>query len=371
VNESLINLTRGNPPTEVFPVEDLIACGEAALRRDAAILLQYSHAGYRPLREWIGAQVGVGPEQVLTGNGSPEILAYVCHLLGVAGRRAFVESPSWDRAITLLRHNDAVVVGIPLEGDGVDVAALEAELEKGAPALMYVITDFQNPMGVTTSLEKRQRLAALAWEHDFWIVEDSPYRPLRYSGEDVPSLWSLAPDRVLHMSSFSKTLAPGLRLGYLIGPQDLVAALSEWAVHARIGPVLPTQGMVAEYCQRGLLAENIERLKAVYRPRLHAIRAALEAKIPDGEWTRPEGGFFVSGFLPERTNIVELQERARSRGLRLSDGRGFFPTPSDGNRFLRIPFCGLNETEIREGVDRLARVIDELETDSKTETEAD
>jgi 2-aminoadipate transaminase len=268
-----------------------------------------------------------------------------------------VESPSYDRAITLLRRREAEVVGIPLEKDGVSLEALEAALDDGAPSLMYVIADFQNPMGVTTSLEKRSRLAELAQEHGFWIVEDAPYRRLRYHGEDVPSLWSLAPDRVLHMSSFSKILAPGLRLGYMIGPEGVIADLSEWAVDSQIGPVLPTQGMVYEYCRRGLLDGNIEYLKNVYRPRLNAVLAALDEKIPEAEWTRPEGGFFVSGFLPEGMRIVALQEQAQEARLRLSDGRGFFPIPSDGNRFLRIPFCSLTEDEIEEGVSRLASLV--------------
>jgi DNA-binding transcriptional MocR family regulator len=248
-------------------------------------------------------------------------------------------------------------VGIPLEDDGLNVRALEEELKQGAPALMYVITDFQNPMGVTTSLEKRRRLVALAEEYGFWIVEDAPYRRLRYWGDDVPSLWSLAPDRVLHMSSFSKVLSPGLRLGYVVGPAEVIEALSEWALDTYIGPVLPTQGMVYEYCRRGLLEPNIERLKELYRPRLKAILSALDRHIPQATWTRPEGGFFVSGTLPEGSDIVDLRERARGAGLKLSDGRGFFPNSADGNRFLRIPFCSLTPEEIEEGISRLARLL--------------
>jgi 2-aminoadipate transaminase len=287
------------------------------------------------------------------------VFAMITEVLVPPGERAFVESPSYDRAITLLRRRNADLVGIPLTPDGMDMDAFEAALAEGVPMLVYAITDFQNPMGVTTSLKKRERLAALAREHDFWIVEDAPYLRLRYRGEDIPSLWSLAPERVLHIASFSKILAPGLRLGYVIGPEDVVAELSEWAVDSHIGPVLPTQGMVYEYCRRGLLEENIERLKAVYGPRLDAIIAALDEQIPEAEWTDPEGGFYVSGFLPKGTSIVELRERAKEKGLKLSDGRGFFPNPVHGNRFLRIPFCSLTEKEIQEGVSRLADLLRE------------
>jgi 2-aminoadipate transaminase len=357
LTKSLINLTRGVPPVDVFPVEDLIVCQEAALRRDADVLLQYSHAGYLPLREWLGQQYAVGPEQVLTGNSSMEIFSFITEVLVPNGARAFVESPSYDRAITALRRTGAEVVGIPLESDGVNLTALERELEKGAPGLMYIIADFQNPMGVTTSLEKRQQLVALAETYDFWIIEDAPYRALRYWGEEVPTLRSLAPDRVLHMSSFSKVLSPGLRLGYVVGPAGILSTLGHWATDWYIGPVLPSQGMVYEYCRRGLLQPNVERLKTIYRTRLETILSALDKHIPQATWTRPEGGFFVSGTLPEGTHIADLLERAPEVSLKLADGRGFFPHAEDGDRFLRIPFCSLTEAEIEEGVSRLARIL--------------
>ena len=356
--QPIINLSRGMPPVELFPTEELIECGEAALRRDGDVLLQYGRSpGYAPLREWLGQQHGVGPDQILIGNSSLEIFSFITETLLRPGDRAFVESPSYDRSITLLRRAGAQVVGIPVEEDGLDMTVLEEELKQGPPALMYLITDFHNPTGITTSLEKRARLAALAEEHGFWIAEDSPYRLLRYEGQDVPSLWSLAPERVLHMSSFSKVLAPGLRLGYVVGSVEAIATLVKWAVDTYIGPVLPTQGMVYEYCRRGLLKPNIERLKEVYRPRLQATFSALEKHLPQATWTRPEGGFYVGVTLPEGSDMASLLAQAGKAGLKLSDGRGFFPSPADGNRFLRIPFCGVTPEEIEEGISRLARIL--------------
>jgi DNA-binding transcriptional MocR family regulator len=358
--EPIINLTRGMPPPQVFPTDDLIRCAEAALRRDPDVLLQYGRSpGYAPLREWLCQRYGVGPDQIFIANSSLEIFSFATHTLLRPGDRAFVESPSYDRAITLLRRAGAQVVGIPLEeeGHGMNMAALDAELGQGAPGLMYLITDFHNPTGITTSLEKRRRLAALAQEHGFWIVEDSPYRPLRYEGRDVPTLWSLAPARVLHVSSFSKLLAPGLRLGYAVGPAGAIAALVEWAVDSYIGPVLPTQGMVYEYCRRGLLEPNIERLKGVYRPRLRTVLAALERHLPQATWTRPEGGFYIGVTLPEGNDVASLRARAEEVGLKLSDGRGFFPASADGARFLRVPFCSVTPEEIEQGVMRLAQLL--------------
>ena len=222
---------------------------------------------------------------------------------------------------------------------------------------MYVIADFNNPSGITTSLEKRQRLAELAREYGFWIAEDAPYRPLRYEGEDVPSLLSLAPDRVLHMSSFSKLIAPGLRLGYMVAPAPTIAALAAWAVDTYIGPVLPTQGMVYEYCRRDLLGPNIEQLKQMYRPRLKATLTALESHMGGATWPHPEGGFFVGVTLPEGTEVGGLMARAEPAGLKLTDGRSFFADPASGNRFLRIPFCALTPEQIEEGVSRLASIL--------------
>jgi len=343
---------------EAFPTEELIQCSEAALRRDPNVLLQYGRSpGYAPLREWLGQQHGVGPDQILIGNSSLEVFTFITQTQLKPGTRAFVESPSYDRAITLMRRSGAEVVGIPMEEDGPDLAILEDELKKGMPALMYLIADFQNPMGVTTSLEKRKRLAALVQEYGFWIVEDAPYRALRYWGQEIPALQSLAPTRVLHMSSFSKVLAPGLRLGYVIGPADMIAELAQWAIDSYIGPVLPTQGMVNEYCRRGSLERNIEQLKELYRPRLQATLAALEDHLPHATWSKPEGGFFVGVTLPEGTDVEGLRARAREAGLKLADGRSFFPHPTDGNRFLRIPFCSLTPEEIKEAMSRLARLL--------------
>lgn len=353
-----INLTRGIPPVEAFPTEDLIECGQASLQRDPNVLLQYGRSpGYGPLREWLAQQYGVEPSQILIGNSSLEILTFITQTQLKPGTRACVELPSYDRAITLLRRAGAEVVGIPITEDGLDLAFLEDRLKEGVPALIYLIADFQNPMGVTTSAEKRKRLAALAQEHDFWIVEDAPYRALRYWGKEVPSLQSLAPGRVLHMSSFSKVLAPGLRLGYVVGPADTIAGLAQWAVDSYIGPVLPTQGMVYEYCRRGLLSANVEKLKKLYAPRLQVTLAALEKHLPQASWPKPEGGFFVGVTLPERVNMESLLSRAAEVGLKISDGRGFFPYGDDGNEFLRIPFCSLTPEELKEAISRLARLL--------------
>ena len=356
--DNVINFTRGVPPVDVFPTQDLIRCTDVALRRDPSVLLQYGQpSGYQPLREWLANRYDVGSEQVFVGNGSLEVFSFIAQTMMPPGDRAFLESPVYDRAITLLNRAEVDVVGIPLEEDGVNIQILETELKRGAPALMYVVADFQNPMGTTMSLKKRKHLAALAEEYDFWIVEDGPYRPLRYWGQDVPALLSIAPDRVLHMSSFSKVLAPGLRVGYVVGPASAIATITQWAVDSYIGPVLPTQGMVNQYCREGLLDRNIERLKEMYKPRLQATISALEKHVPQCLWTQPEGGFFIGVTLPEGSDIEHLVEQGKQIGLKLADGRAFFPHQEDGNQFLRIPFCSVTPSDIEEGIRRLATIL--------------
>lgn len=355
----ILNLTRGNPDPAAFPIEDLIRCGETSLRRDGKIVLQYGHApGYAPLREWFAQDYQVKKENIFMGNSSLEIFNFITELKLGPGIRAFVESPSYDRANTLLRRSGADVVGIPMEADGMDLTIFEAELKKGAPELLYTIADFQNPVGTTTCEAKRRQIAAWAQQYGFWIVEDAPYRRLRYHGNDVPTYLSIAPDRVLQMSSLSKLLAPGLRMGYLVAPEELVCEIIKYAVDTYIGPVLTSQGMVYEYLRQDLLVPNIARLKTIYGPRLDGALASIDKHIPGTIIARPEGGYFVSLRLHRGNTMDKLLPRAESVGLKLTDGRNFYINPRDGDHFLRIPFCQISPDVMEEAIQRLANILD-------------
>jgi 2-aminoadipate transaminase len=271
-----------------------------------------------------------------------------------------VESPSYDRAILTFSHHEAQVVGIPLEADGVNVAVLEQALSRHRPKLFYIIGDFQNPAGVTTSAAKRRTILALARQHGFTVVEDVPYRPLRYYGKDEPTFLSLAPEHVLQLSSFSKLLSPGMRTGYLLGSPATVAKVAKIAEDTYITPVLPTQGAVYEYCRQGLLDRNIARLRELYRPKLEATLAALATDLPEGVYARPEGGYFVGVYLPAGLDSRALLARAGEAGLVLTDGDGFFPATAAPDRpFVRIPFCSASVAELNEGIARLAQVTRE------------
>jgi 2-aminoadipate transaminase len=355
-----INFTRGVPANESFPIHEVIEAATAILENSGAGVLQYGPSlGYGPLREWLAAWQRVSVDRVLTGNGSLELIDFLCVQLIQPGDVVFTEAPTYDRTLALLQRHHAKVVGIPLEADGPDLGALERALARQTPKFFYLIPDFQNPSGATCSGVKRRRIAELAAEQGFLLVEDAPYRLLRYRGQEEPTVYSLAPETTLHMSSFTKLIAPGVRLGFMIGAPALIAKLAKIAEDSYISPGYLAQGITYEWCRRGLLLPQIERLKALYAPRLEACLAGIDKYMPDAVATRPDGGFFVSLTLPDGVLTTDVRKEAAKRALNLTDGLAFFPEDNvdnvgGGERFVRLPFCALSPEEIDEGLRRLA-----------------
>ena len=357
MSSQTINFTRGVPADESFPLTEIMEAATAILKENGTAIMQYGPAlGFAPLRQWIAQWQGVQAEQVLTGNGSLELIEFLCRHMLRPGDVVFCESPTYDRTITLLRRHGAEVVGIPLESDGPNMEALESALPKRVPKFFYVIPDFQNPSGATCSGEKRKRIVELAERYNFMILEDAPYRLLRYRGAAQPTLFSLAPARTLHMSSFTKLIAPGVRMGFMLGNPDILAKVGKVAEDTYISPGYLAHGITYEWCRRGLLPPQIERLKALYAPRLDACLRAIDQYMPDAETTRPDGGFFLSVTLPPGTLTSEVRTEAASRNLNLSDGLAFFPN-GGGERFLRLPYCALNPAQIEDGINRLAETV--------------
>ena len=356
-----INFTRGVPANESFPITELIDAATAAFTQHGTAMMQYGPAlGFAPLREWIAQWQNVQPNQVLTGNGSLELVEFLCSSMLRPGDVVFTESPTYDRTLTLLRRHQAAVVGIPLEPDGPNLAALEATLKQATPKFFYLIPDFQNPAGATCSEVKRRRIVALAEQYNFLLIEDAPYRLLRYRGKEEPTLFTLAPHRTLHLSSFTKLLGPGVRLGFMLGDAELLIKIGKIAEDTYISPGYVAQGIVHEWCRRGLLSPQITKLKALYAPRLEACLTALDEHMPDTHATRPDGGFFISVTLPEGVFTTDVRTAAATRNLNLADGLAFFPN-GGGERFLRLPFCALSPDEINAGVRRLAETMKEVQ----------
>ncbi len=268
---SPISFARGAPSLDIMPSEALRAAAERVLRDDPAGALSYGPGfGYGPLREWIADRHGVEPARVVLFNGSLEAgLMLFDHLIH-PGDPVIVEAPSYDRTLLALDARGAELFAVPLQSDGIDVAALQFALESGfEPTFAHIIPNFHNPAGCTLSQDKRDRLLELASEYDFVIFEDDPYRDVRFEGEELPTMLSRDTDeRVVYASSFSKTIAPGVRVGYLIGPEDLMAAMTKQAVNTYISPNMLAQAIVGEFCRSGAIGESIDGVK------LRAARAA-------------------------------------------------------------------------------------------------
>lgn len=356
---SVIQFTRGVPAVESFPSAKLADCAQAVLAQAGSVILQYGKSGgYPPLRTLIAGEADVDEGRVIVAPGTLQLQDFCINALLEAGDVVYVEEPTYDRTLTLLRRRGARLVSFPLADDGPDVDEVEARLRGGEkPVLFYIIPDFQNPSGTVASAEKRRRLAALAERYGFWIVEDVPYRKLRYRGEEPPSLFDLAPDGVIQMSSYSKQIGPGLRVGYVILPTSLAPKLLKYAEDTYISANHLDQAIVSEFIQRGWLGPQLAALKALYAPRLDAVLAALETDMSElGRWRKPDGGFFVGLTLDKPVSTDALLAKAKAADLILSDGRGFF-TSGSGDGFVRLPFCALTPEEIREGISRLAGVV--------------
>lgn len=362
MSEPVIRFTRGVPPPETFPKAQLAECTALALEKYGDQILQYGpSAGFPGLLKWIAAESGVEDGRVIIGQGSLQLQDMLTRILLQKGDVVYVEEPTYDRAVTILRRNGARVVGFPLGAEGPDVAEIERRLKDGErPKLFYIIPDFQNPSGMVIPLAVRQRIADLAREYGFWIIEDSPYRKLRYSGEDVPAVYDLCPQRTVRMSSFSKLISPGLRVGYAVLPAELAKPLLKFAEDTYINPSYLNQAMVYEFIQRGYLQETLPILKDLYSRRLNATLSALAGEMGGlADWVKPQGGFFVGVTLRAAVDADALLDSACKAGVILSDGRGFY-VERDGSRFIRLPFCALTPDEIETGIRRLAKVVQEL-----------
>lgn len=354
-----IKLTRGVPPVESFPTQQISECAVTVLREHGDTVLQYGPSrGFAALRHLISEETGSREDNIILGQGSLQLQDLLARVLVRSGDVVYVEEPSYDRALKILQRAGAQLVGWPVGSDGPDVEALEDRLRGGdTPVLFYLIPDFQNPSGVVLSMEKRRRIVDLSRLYGFWIIEDIPYRKLRYRGEELPSLFDLAPDRVLQMSSYSKLISPGLRVGFVVTPEPLADRLAKAAEDTYINASYLNQAIVFEFISRGWLEPQIASLKALYRPRLDALLAALTAHMSDlATWRKPEGGFFVGMHVNAAVRADHLLAQARKNGLLLTDGRNFF-TNRCGDDFIRLPFCALTPDEIEVGIIRLAQVV--------------
>ena len=351
-----ISFARGVPAPECLPVEELADCARAALERDGATVLSYgSSAGYAPLRDWIAERHGVDPERVLVTNGSLQGMVFLAERF--AGDRVLVEEPTYDRPLKILAAHGVETVPVAMDDEGLDLAALADALDSGdKPAFLYTIPTFQNPSGRTLSVERRHQLAEIARGHELLVLEDDPYGLVRFDGEAPPTLFELeGGTRVAYSSSFSKTIAPGLRVGYFVLSNALERELEALATSTYITPVLLGQATVFEFLRRGNFEPNLERVSTLLGARRDAMLEALERELPDARWSRPQGGYFVWLELPEGADAGALLERATAAGVTFVPGADFGGAPNTA----RLAFSFVSPDEIREGVRRLAALVRE------------
>jgi DNA-binding transcriptional MocR family regulator len=350
-----ISFARGAPSLDIVAVDELRAAADRAFQDDPAGSFSYgTSGGYPRLRDWIAAQHQVEREQVIATNGSMQADAFLFQLLVRPGDTVVVEAPTYDRTLLSLKEIGADILAIPLEHDGIDVEALARALEAGArPKLAHIIPNFQNPAGYTLSLDKRRRLLELARAYEFVIFEDDPYVELRFEGERLPTMLSLdESDSVVYASSFSKTVCPGIRVGYLVGPTATITAIEKKATGTYISPNMVAQSIVAEFCRSGAIDRSIETVKSALHERRDRLAAALEREIPDAVFTPPEGGYFMWVELPEGTDVDALFAQAKDKGVVFVKGTDFLL--EGGLNTLRLAYSGVRPAEIDEGIARLA-----------------
>jgi DNA-binding transcriptional MocR family regulator len=281
--------------------------------------------------------------------------AFLFGHLVAPGDTVVVERPTYDRTLLSLRERGADVRMVELEPDGIDVEELRGMLETGArPKLAHVIPNFQNPAGYTLSREKRDALLTLARDHEFVIFEDDPYVQIRFTGDSLPTMLSLdRDDTVIYASSFSKTVCPGIRVGYLVGPAETIAAIARTATNTYISPNMVAQSIVHEYCVSGGIQQSIETVRAALRERVGALTAALDRELPEARFVAPEGGYFMWVELPEGTDVHALFTAALEQGVTFVKGTDFLL--EGGENTLRLAYSGVTADQIDEGVSRLAR----------------
>lgn len=367
----VISFAGGLPAPECFPAEEIGLAAERVLAREAGRVLQYGPTeGFPPLRDFLadlmrGRGLPVGLGNLLVTNGSQQALDMIAKLLVDPGDLVVVEDPTYVGALQAFRPYQPTFATLPIDDQGLRVDALERLLAEGRrPKFLYTVASFQNPTGVTLSAERRRALIELAARHELPIVEDDPYGELRYSGEAPPLLAALdierwgAPRHVLYLSTFSKLLVPGLRVGWAVAPEPLLRRMVQVKQGLDLHTSSLAQAIAYETCRDGLLASQIPRICAVYQARRDAMLAALEQHMPAGtRWTRPDGGMFLWITLPDGYNTTDLLAVALEQQRVAFVPGGAFHANGGGENTMRLNFSFSPPEQIADGVRRLALVL--------------
>ena len=362
----IISFSGGVPDPATFPGAPLVDVLHELVASGDSTAFQYAPTqGLPSFRDYLLGRItsleGTRPaeDELLVTSGGIEAIELLALSFVDRGDAVVVEAPTYLGSVMGFAGLEAQVVGVSMDADGLEVDVLEHGLENGLrPKLLYTISDYQNPTGLTLATERRRELVELARGFRFLIVEDVAYRELTFEeGRQPPSLWSLAPDVVLQISTFSKTFCPGVRLGWAVGPAEIVAQLVRVKQNTDQCAAALGQRLVEEYGRRGLLDRQIERSRALYSQRCRSTMKALARSMPGWiEWTRPRGGFFTWLKLEGQADSVELASRAMERGVAVVPGVPFF-ADGRGRDGIRLSFSRATDAEIAEGIERLGRLL--------------
>jgi 2-aminoadipate transaminase len=360
---SIYSFAGGYPDAATFPVEDIKRLNALVLEKYGAKALQYGATqGVTELREAISQRYCVPLERIQITTSSQQGIDVCTRIFIDPGDVVLVNTPTYLGALQSFRAYRADVRTLGEYAGGFslpeELSVREViESRRPKPKFCYVIPDFQNPSGETMTLEERLKLVAMAREHDFLIIEDSPYRELRYSGTDVPTIYSLAPERTLFLGSFSKIFAPGFRLGWIFGEPELLEQVFVCKQALDLCPPILDQYMAAEFMASGALDANLQRSIELYRSKRDLMLSLLSRYMPSGvSWTHPEGGLFLFLTLPEGVDTVALYDRALAAGVAYVAGSFFYSDGSHKNT-MRLNFSFLDASRMEDGIKLLASII--------------
>lgn len=364
----IISFAGGLPSPQTFPIDAMREASERVLKDDGKAALQYAASeGYAPLREWVAQDLlkqgmHVSPDQVLITTGSQQGLDLVAKILIDAGSRILVETPTYLGALQAFTPMEPVAVGVNSDDHGVDAADLRAKVGTGADKarFVYLLPNFQNPTGRTMTEERRAAVAQVAIETGLPIIEDNPYGDLWFDTPPAPSLSSRHPEGSVYLGSFSKILAPGLRLGYLVAPKALYPKLLQAKQAADLHTPSFNQRVVAEVLKDGFIERHVPTIRALYKQQCEAMLAALDREMAGLglTWNRPVGGMFLWVQLPKGLKAVPLLEKAVAKGVAFVPGFAFYAQDANEST-LRLSFVTATVDQINTGMAALASAIRE------------
>jgi 2-aminoadipate transaminase len=368
----MISFAGGFPNPDTFPAELIREIVNDVMKKDGAQALQYGITeGYMPLREAVAERMNkkgieATKDNILVVSGSQQVIDLTGKIFVDPKDTIVVTAPTYLAALTGWAVYQATFESIPIDSNNMRMDIFEERMKKLAkrsnpPVIVYALPNFQNPTGVTMPEKNRKKLVDLASDYDFLVLEDDPYGELRYRGDHIPPIKSFDDEnRVIYMSTFSKVLAPGLRVGWAVADEEILKKLVVAKQSADVCTNLLGQRIAHEYVIRGKIDPQIEKIKKIYGRKLNLMLSGMEEMMPEGiSWTRPDGGMFLWATLPETMDSAELLKKALKKRVAFVTGKAFYADPKDGSTAMRLNFTHPSDEMITEGLRRLGSVLNQ------------